>query len=316
MAVTGQGTQESPYLVRSRDEIEEAFQLSRQSAVSGTKYVKLVKNIDGKWAQWQAIDFKNVSGNNIDFDFDNHEIANYYSEEIMFYMNESGDTFRNGRIYNIVSQNRYYVFIGGIKLVKMSISSKIYEQTGNSVLLYNEYSKCAVRLDIETFNPLLTEFDQRIVSFAGLNPNVPGSEYQSDTTDWMINIDNLNSTKFCVFDSGSGNQVIGENNRIRGKIGRITNDTITNYPAIADSPVAFENSVFSYEMPSFSGTVSSGQPTTIIGTGSTGIINSTLIHELTYANYTMLNLTPETDTDMHNADELTEDGFPVYVVNP
>jgi hypothetical protein len=81
------------------------------------------------------------------------------------------------------------------------------------------------------------------------------------------------------------------------------------------SDVAVENSVVNMELPDYTGTVSSS-PTTIIGTGTTGVINSDLIHDANDADYSMLNLIDVTDSEMHSAADLTDKGFPVYVISP
>ena len=311
MAVTGSGTQQDPYLVNTYADIAEAFAL--RSTGSGTKYVKLMSNIDGGWGQWTPI---NVSSglNAIDFDLNEHEIVNFYAESGMFFMKAGADIFRNGAIYNIVSEELETSFISGVKFYYMSLSSKIKRLASECALDENEYNMCATRLDIDELNGP-SSGTPSIVKFADPSLLDPDSSKKSVVSDWLINIKNCNVSELEIFTVGSG-QIVAENNRVQGKITNITGATITNYPAISSSDVAFENATLNYEMPAYSGTVSSGFATTIIGTGTTGVINSSLIHESTYASYTMLNLIPVTNTEMLSADTLTQKGFTVYDITP
>lgn len=313
MSVTGSGTQISPYLVSTVQDIDMAFQMCRSKESAGTYYVKLTANIDGRWGEWPLdVDYHSDSDRIIDFDFDGHYIRGFKSPDRMFAM--AKDTFRNGTIYNIFREGGSTSYLmSKIKFKRMSVSAYLKESK-SEILTGCEYKQTAVWLKVEDYNAQNGYQYHPLLTFNGYSLSDQDGPYQLDENDMMFLIDRVN-TPVCVLMQANSptSPIIGENCRIQGKITDITPAAITSYPAIMTSDVAVENSVVNMELPNYTGTVSSS-PTTIIGTGTTGVINSDLIHDADDANYSMLNLIDVTDAQMHNADDLTDLGFEVYVV--
>ena len=312
MAVTGQGTEESPYLVRNHDEIGEAFELVKEDTGSGTRYIELVNHIDGNWGTWTSLSaYVRSNQCTIDFNLANHYIRNFkiggYGTALEM---KNGDVIRNGQIYNF-NCDRGSNFLRFMELNKVS-ASFLTKDLSSRALDAVKIKKSAVWIKA---NKMVAGYSPMIIQF-------PVGVDSIDESDVKIIIDELDLSSasgsgFVIFESFSpSNPIVGENCRISGEIGSITGSTIPSYPAIASSSVAFEDSVISFEMPAYSGTVSSGQATTIVAPGTTGVINSTLIHESTYAEYTMLNLIPVTNTEIYSADDLTQKGFTTYDISP
>lgn len=313
MSVTGSGTQESPYLVSTVQDIDMAFQMCRSKGSAGTYYVKLTVNIDGQWSEWPLdVDYHTDSDRMIDFDLDGHYIRGFKSPDRMFAM--AKDTFRNGLIYNIFRESGSTSYLmSKIKFNRMSVSAYLKESK-SEILTGCEYKQTAVWLKVEDYNAQNGYQYHPLLTFNGYSASDQDGPYQLDENDILFLIDRVN-TPVCVLMQANSptSPIIGENCRIQGEIADITPAAITSYPAIMSSDVAVENSVVNIELPDYTGTVSSS-PTTIIGTGTTGVINSDLIHDADDADYSMLNLIDVTDAQMHNADDLTDLGFEVYVV--
>lgn len=313
MSVTGSGTQESPYLVSTVQDIDMAFQMCRSKESTGTYYVKLTANIDGQWSEWPLdIDYHSDSDRMIDFDLDGHYIRGFKSPDRMFAM--AKDTFRNGQIYNIFRESGSTSYLmSKIKFKRMSVSAYLKESK-SEILTGCEYKQTAVWLKVEDYNAQNGYQYHPLLTFNGYSASDQDGPYQLDENDMLFLIDRVN-TPVCVLMQANSptSPIIGENCRIQGEITDITPAAITSYPAIMSSDVAVENSVVNIELPDYTGTVSSS-PTTIIGTGTTGVINSDLIHDADDADYSMINLIDVTDPQMHNADDLTDLGFEVYVV--
>lgn len=313
MSVTGSGTQESPYLVSTVQDIDMAFQMCRSKGSAGTYYVKLTANIDGQWSEWPLdVDYHSDSDRMIEFDLDGHYIRGFKSPDRMFAM--AKDTFRNGQIYNIFRESGSTSYLmSKIKFKRMSVSAYLKESK-SEILTECEYKQTAVWLKVEDYNAQSGYQYHPLLTFSGYSASDQDGPYQLGENDMMFLIDRVN-TPVCVLLQANSptSPIIGENCRIQGEITDITPAAITSYPAIMTSDVAVENSVVNIELPDYTGTVSSS-PTTIIGTGTTGVINSDLIHDADDADYSMLNLIDVTDAQMHNADDLTDLGFEVYVV--
>ena len=313
MGVTGSGTQSEPYLVSTVADIDMAFNYCRTKESAGTYYVQLSNDINGNWREWPIdIDYHTDSDRVIDFNLNNHEIVNFKAPNRMFAM--AKDTFRNGLIYNIFRESGSTSYLmSKIKFNRMSVSAYLKESK-SEILTGCEYKQTAVWLKVEDYNAQDGYQYHPLLTFNGYSVSDQDGPYQLDENDMMFLIDRVN-TPVCVLmqANSSTSPIIGENCRIQGKITDITPAAITSYPAIMSSDVAVENSVVNMELPDYTGTVSSS-PTTIIGTGTTGVINSDLIHDANDADYSMLNLIDVTDAQMHSADDLTNLGFEVYVV--
>ena len=317
MAISGDGSQATPYLVSTIEEISEAFTACRAKSSAGTYYVKLTTDIHGGWAEWPLdLDFHSDSDRMIDFDMDGHEICEFTCGDGWFRLGcMAGDTFRNGKIYNIYKDTGLTYILSKIKFVKMSLSAFVNESKSEQ-FVGCEYEKTALWLRVKNYNAQNGYVYHPLIKFNGYSVSDPDGPYQLKECDMLVIIDNVNTAKCVILEANSASSpIIGETCRIQGHISNITPASISEYPAIMSSDVAVEDSVVNMELPNYTGTVSSS-PTTIIGTGTTGVINSDLIHDADDAEYSMLNLIAVTDSEMHSAEDLTDKGFPVYDISP
>lgn len=317
--ISGDGSQAHPYEITSVEDLRETITTIRAKDTAGTYYAVLVNDLDGAWEEWSRIQSSSANGRYIDLDFNNHCIMQYtltssYSTCGLLHL-DAGDILRNGAIYNIYADTLVSEILDNVETVKMSISAKCKESEVRPFARM-KFTNTALWCDIDEYLPNGLSSDlQYIVGLRAPASIAPEDARVCEESDFYIHIKNLNVSKFWVFKSTSG-LVTPKDSRLRGGIDNITLDEIIEYPYISDSNVGFIDSVINFEMSAYSGTVSSGEASTIIGTGTTGVINTELIHEQTYAEYTMLNLIEVTNAQMHNAEALTTAGFPVYDITP
>lgn len=308
MAVTGTGTQADPYLVSTIAEIAEAFTACRAKTTAGTYYVKLNADIDGGWKELETLDYSTNTNNVIiDFNLNNKYIRNFICNECAFKMDK--DIFRNGQLYNFYTDSSEEAIWDTIDFVEASVSN--YIKTLDEPA-YNgcKFVRSAVWGTVDDCNA------DCYVKFREYSVGETGGDNQFEESDSKVTIKNLNSTEFSVFEAAdSSSMVVGVDSRYQGEIQNITPNTIVTYPAWLSSYVASENSVFNFEMPLYSGTISGSSTTTVVGTGSTGVINTDLLHDTTHSSATMNNLIKVTDAQMHSASELNRLGFEVYDIS-
>ena len=312
MAISGSGSQNDPYLVASVSDISDAITAVRNKSDAGTYYIKLTASIDGNWTKFPVLDFDNTTTKFFDFDGGSTEstpleIKNFvFDDGVLFGVN--GDVIRNCTLYNFYTDDDSNGFIKNVESINSSLSCRVGS--------HKAVDLSQIRMTRSSFWYMCDDFDanQPVVLFRD-SSMTPGSEDNSNECDYMILVTNMNATQASIFASTSMIPTIGVDTRFQGHITNITPDTITNYPALS-SEASFENSVINFEMPAYSGTVSSGNATDIIPVGSTGIINTDLVHESTYCNTTMNNLIKVTNLEIVDADTLTNKGFPVYDITP
>ena len=308
MAITGDGSQSTPYLVSTIDEIAEAFTACRAKTTAGTYYVKLNADIDGGWTERETLDYSTNTNNIIiDFNLNSKYIRNFICNECAFKMDK--DIFRNGQLYNFYTDSSEEAIWDTIDFVETSVSNYI------KTLDEPAYDGCrfvrsAVWGTVDDCNA------DCYVKFREYSVGETGGDNQFEESDSKVTIKNLNSTEFSVFEAAdSSSMVVGVDSRYQGEIQNITPNTIVTYPAWLSSYVASENSVFNFEMPTYSGTISGSSTTTVVGAGSTRVINTDLLHDTTHSSATMNNLIKVTDTQMHSASELNRLGFEVYDIS-
>ena len=308
MAITGDGSQSTPYLVSTIEEIAEAFTACRAKTTAGTYYVKLNANIDGGWKELETLDYStNTNDIVIDFNLNSKYIRNFICNECAFKMDK--DIFRNGQLYNFYTDTCEEAVWDTIDFVDASVSNYI------KTLDEPAYDACrfvrsAIWGTVDDCNA------DEYVKFRAYSVGDTDGDNQFEESDSKIIIKNLNNTEFSVFEAAdSSSMVVGVDSRFQGEIQNITPATITSYPAWLSSYVASENSVFNFEMPVYSGTISGASSTTVVGAGSTGVINTDLLHDTTHSDATMNNLIKVTDTQMHSASELNRLGFEVYDIS-
>lgn len=308
MAISGDGSQATPYLVSTIEEISEAFTACRAKTTAGTYYVKLNGNIDGGWKELETLDYSTNTNNVIiDFNLNSKYIRNFICNEAAFKMDK--DIFRNGQLYNFYTDSSEEAIWDTIDFVEASVSNYI------KTLDEPAYDGCrfvrsAIWGTVDDCNA------DCYVKFREYSVGETGGDNQFEESDSKVTIKNLNSTEFSVFEAAdSSSMVVGVDSRYQGEIQNITPATIVTYPAWLSSYVASENSVFNFEMPLYSGTISGSSTTTVVGTGSTGVINTDLLHDTTHSSATMLNLINVTDAQMHSASELNRLGFEVYDIS-
>lgn len=308
MAISGDGSQATPYLVSTMAEVAEAFTACRAKTTAGTYYVKLTANIDGGWKELETLDYSTNTNNTIiDFDLNKKYIRKFICNEAAFKMDK--DIFRNGQLYNFYTDTCEEAVWDTIDFVYVSVSN--YIKTLNEPAYDGcRFVRSAVWGKAEDCNA------DSYIKFRAYSVGETGGDNQFEESDSKVIIQNLNSTEFSVFAAAdSTSMVVGVDSRYQGEIQNITPATIVTYPAWLASDVASENSVFNFEMFAYSGTISGASSTTVVGAGSTGAINTDLLHDTAHSSATMNDLIKVTDTQMHSASELNRLGFEVYDIS-
>jgi hypothetical protein len=312
MAISGTGTQNDPYLVSTVAEIASAISAIRAKTDDGTYYMRLTANIDGMWSKFPVIEYNATTTKFFDFDCRGYEIKNFTFEDGVLF-GVLGDVIRNCTLYNFYSDDDSEGYIDGIKFVNSSLSCRMGNHV-NTTLKNVIMTRCAFWCAIDDYDD-----SYPVINFIE-GPDGPSGDDSCDENDIMLIIENYNTTEGTLISySGAGSIFLpaqGKDTRVQGHITAITPATITKYPAISGSSISFRNSVINFDMPAYSGMVSSGAATNIVPTDSTGIINSDKILETTYCNYTMAGLIAVTNEEIVDADALTTKGFPVYDITP
>ena len=316
MAISGSGSQNDPYLVASVADISDAITAVRAKSDAGTYYIKLTTSIDGNWTKFPVLDFDDATDKFFDFDGGSTEstpleIKNFvFDDGVLFGVN--GDVIRNTTLYNFYTDDDSNGFISRIEFVDSSISCRV---GSHKEILYDSIrtTRCAIWCHADAFDkngnvayPLCT-----------FEKNNNSDTLVCDESDFYLKVIDYNVNNYDVpLIRGVGTISSMIDSRIQGEITNITPASMYKYPAIIEG-VTPGNSVINFDMPAYSGTITSGSGTHIIPPSITSkcIINSDKIKETNYASYTGDNVIPVTDTEMHSASQLTTKGFPVYDIS-
>lgn len=314
MAISGDGSQATPYLVNTVAEISEAITAVRAKSSAGTYYIKLNATIDGGWGEFPVLDFDDGTTKFFEFDCGSKddtpkEIKNFlFPDGVLFGV--EGDVIKNATFYNFYTDDDTNGYISGVEAVNSSLSCRVNshkEPCLNDIRLTRSAFWCGV----DNYDS-----DKPVVNFRQATAT-SGSEDNSNECDYKVVIDKMNATEAVIFDGPGAIPTIAEDSRFQGGITSITPASITAYPALCGTNVAVENSVINYDFPLYSGSVS-GSATYLVPAGSTGVINTTKILDTTHTTYTTgaNGMIAATDTEMHSASDLTTKGFPVYDITP
>lgn len=311
MAITGDGSQATPYLVASVSDISDAITAVRAKSEAGTYYIKLTASIDGGWAEFPVLDFDDSTTKFFEFDGGSKdstpkEIKNFvFPNGVLFGV--EGDVIKNTTMYNFYTDDDTNGYIKNIEAVDSSISSKIASH--NAITADNvKFTRTAFWCGVDDYDVNLPVLKFRAATAT------PGSEDNSNECDYKILVENMNATEAVIIDAYGSVPSIAEDSRFQGGITTITPDSITKYPALCGN-IYPDNAVINYDFPAYSGTVT-GSTTALVPAGSTGVINTTKILDTTHTSYSGVGLIPVTDTEMHSATDLTNKGFTVYDITP
>lgn len=314
MAISGDGSQATPYLVNTVAEISEAITAVRAKSSAGTYYIKLNATIDGGWSEFPVLDFDDSTTKFFEFDGGSKddtpkEIRNFlFPNGVLFGVN--GDVIKNATIYNFYTDDDTNGYISGVESINSSLSARVDSHKA-AVLDDIRMTRSSFWCAIDNYDT-----DEPVVRFRQATATA-GSEDNSNECDYKIPIANMNATEAVIFDGPGAIPTVAEDSRFQGGIESITPSSITAYPALCGANVAIDNSVVNYDFPLYSGSVS-GSATYLVPAGSTGVINTTKILDTTHTTYTTgaSGMIAASDTEMHSASDLTTKGFPVYDITP
>lgn len=319
MSISGSGTQASPYIVSSLEDLQ-----ALPALVNGGQleeyYAELDANIDGKFKQtWQS--FSISTNHPLNFDFKGHEIKNFIvsgtSRTRVFDLRAgTNHTLKNGKILNFKIDNKltsamqYWIFAGGV-YENMSISVYVPKHYEYVFAAIKKFSRCAI-------NVLIDELaGGNIFSFYPQASDE--SEIRIDNCDFKILIRNIfdgtygtRSVKlFTDYSVPSGAiETKMKNCRIQGEITTLANSNLTTYPQITDG-IPLVNCVVSFGLPEYTGAGNVVDSWTIPAT-STGIVNEDLVDDFqTYMFPTAANMPRLSDTEIRSYSDLVAAGFDV-----
>lgn len=285
MAITGQGTQEDPWIVHNYEEIKSAYLKTN----GGSKlYIKLENDIDcndyGDTWEWETIS-PYTSSCDYAFDLNGRTIKNIMikSGNALFNCNSNRDIIHNGKILNIFNNAGKSIIYGNglpLKNVSMSVNG-----TGLTDCAFNRISmnSCAVYFKSNKLNNEI---------FLRANVTSPFKN-----TDFYLDISDVNSKK--IF-GGSSNYVTIDNCRISGKLRGTLVNTYMSLGGATNSVIDVDTTLADCV---------SGQ--TIFADVSTGIINTEISPNLEGGTS---GLTACTTAQMRDADYLNSIGFNVVKV--
>lgn len=162
MAITGSGTQQSPWVVHNYNELKtviyDSSYLPNLGAVKG--YIKLGNNIDcndyGTTFEWDEISVRDNS-NNFEFNLDGHTIKNFKvkTDKVVFKVGTAyTTTIKNGKILNAYLSNSkgFIEPMGGVyafpQLEDMSISINTGNGiTNNALFTRTGVKRCAIYVE-------------------------------------------------------------------------------------------------------------------------------------------------------------------------
>lgn len=292
MAITGQGTQEDPWIVHNYEEIKSAYLKPN----GGSKlYIKLENDIDcndyGDTWEWETIS-PYTSSCDYTFDLNGRTIKNIMikSGNALFNCNSSRDIIHNGKMLNIFNNAGKSITCGnGLTLRNVSMS---VNGTGLTASAFDMavFENCAVYFKSNKLND--TVFYCRTYPYC-------------KNSDFYLDINNRNSN--FIFDNygSDGNREFLNNCRVRGSIsGMSTSYYLLNRGSCTNSVIEVDTTNMTWG----SMTSSYKQPCEV---ASTGIINTEISPNLDGGTS---GLTACTTAQMRDADYLNSIGFTVVKV--
>ena len=292
MAITGQGTQEDPWIVHDYEEVKSAY---KKTNGNSKLYIKLENDIDcndyGDTWEWETIT-PYTSSCDYTFDLNGRTIKNIMikSGNTLFNCNSKRDVIHNGKILNVFNNAGESVIAGNgltLKDISMSVSGNGLTSYGfNNVF----FEKCAVYY-------ISSKLNANIIYFTGAYSNVIGVK----NCDFYFDVNNMDSKNL----TNSVNYVNYDNCRFRGSVSGTSNSNyllgkgkcINSVVEIDTRNMAWGNMVGSLKKP--------------CNQTSTGIINTEISPNLDGGTS---GLAACTSSQIRNADYLNSIGFTVVKV--
>lgn len=287
MAITGQGTQEDPWIVHNYEEIKSAY---KKTNGNSKLYIKLENDIDcndyGDTWEWATISPYTSSCDYI-FDLNGRTIKNIMikSENTLFNCNSNSDIIHNGKILNIFNNDGKSIAYGNgltLKNVSMSING-----TGLTGYVFQRacFKNCSVY------------FKSKKLGNNFLYTNVISNIISAKNCDFYFDIDNVNGK--VLFQISSTKDI--DSCRFRGKIGgtaasSLLSSTLINNCVVEIDTSNLTNLTSSYKM--------------INGTSVNTIVNTEVSSNLQVSDGTI----GCTTAQMRDADYLNSIGFTVVKV--
>lgn len=205
MAITGQGTQEDPWIVHNYEEIKSAY--LKTNGVSKL-YIKLENDIDcndyGDTWEWETIS-PYTSSCDYTFDLNGRTIKNIMikSGNTLFNCNSKRDVIHNGKILNVFNNDGKGAISGNgstLKDISMSVNG-----TGLTSYAFDStfFENCAIYFK-----------SSKLLNHIFYLGNYSAGETHLKNCDVYVDINNLNGIDV----ASSVNSCIFDNVRIRGKV--------------------------------------------------------------------------------------------------
>ena len=324
MSISGSGTQASPYIVSSLEDLQALPDLVNGGQLE-EYYAELAADIDGRFNQaWQT--FRITSRNPLYFDLKGHAIKNFIISRpsvnsVITLIANVNHTIKNGKILNFKTDNtvayeqQYSPFTGGV-----------YENMSMSFYFprnYDSYMFSSLRkLDRCAINVLIDDYSYgssgSVFSFYPLASD--DNEFRVNNCDFKIIIRNIIDAGtygtrtvrlFTDYSVPSGAVATKMKNcRLQGEISKLENSNLNAYPKITEN-IELNNCVVSFGLPEYTGSGNVADSWTIPAT-STGIVNEDLVDDFqTYMVPTAANMPRLSDTEIRSYSDLVAAGFDV-----
>jgi hypothetical protein len=210
--MTGEGTQASPYIITSYDDLKE---FSTDYSLMGS-YLQLANDINckdyGNKFVWETIQLKNrMQGGHTYFDLNGHTIKNVSiaTNNYMFIDGENHNTvahISNGTLQNIYAYTANGITNGNVDFNNVGISCDLTGVKNIAFSMYPAFHNCGIRVVSNTPCPTVIELDQSNSVTYYLNGIV-------EDTDFIID---LPSTQLIIVPDGRLSDVI--NCRFTGRV--------------------------------------------------------------------------------------------------
>lgn len=204
MAITGNGTQASPYIITSYDDLKE---FSTDTTLTGN-YLELANDINcknyGNKFVWETISLRNnTTGGSTYFNLNGHTIKNVSiaSDNYMFIDGTNHNTIAyiyNGTLENIYAFTANGISLGNVDFNNVGISCDLTGVKNIAFDMYPAFHNCGMRVVSNTPCPNVIQLEQKNDVTYYLNGIV-------EDTDFIIN---LPSTQLIMVPDGRPSNVI------------------------------------------------------------------------------------------------------------
>lgn len=246
MAITGNGTAASPYIVTTADELKDAMETHHSTG--DYLYVELGNTIDlnfsGTFEKIQTSD----SFDHIDLNLAGYAIQNVFLTDAMFEL-QKADVIHDGKILNILTapafDAEYFISKGLFTKVSLSTFADVPTYT---TFHSARFLKCAASMRYKTAQPIDDGTIFKAMVLRGADTTAESSMIEE--SDIKIVIDEFKAVDAELIAQGTGASNI-KNSRIKGEIKVFNNDDAQYYPKL--SGITLVNSVVNFGVPDYSG---------------------------------------------------------------